>query len=129
MVDEAMSDRATAARALNRLGYAADRAIDRLTAPLAEAVAASVRRHAVTGANGTQVLSPLGYRLVMRDVDRLLRRIYGDRQGDTTAPMYRTIAQAAEAAHEEPIDRTIADMRRRLEGERELRAMLEGDPT
>jgi hypothetical protein len=41
--------------------------------------------------------------------------------------MYALIADAGQTAHEEPIDRMIADMRRRLDDEPALLAALEGD--
>jgi hypothetical protein len=123
-MEDAVSDRTAAA--LNRLGYSADREIDRLTAPLADGVAASVRKHAVKQPNGKSVITPLAYRLILRDVDRLLVTVYGARRGDTGAPMYRAIAAAGQAAHEDPIGRAVAELRGQLRGEPELLKLLEG---
>jgi len=114
------------AATLNRLSYSVDKAIDRLTSPLAQSIPAAIRQHAVTDPSGTPVITPLGYALVMRRVDEELRKVYGAFRGDRNAPMYRIVAQAATAAHRMPVEATVSDVRRRLKREPELLEALEG---
>ena len=115
-----------AARTLNRLSYRADRAIDRLTAPLADAVADSVRRHAVPMPDGTAVVTPLARLLILRETEAALAAVYGRFRGDATAPMYQTIAQAANAAYGASCAATAASMRATLKDAPDVVAALEG---
>lgn len=113
------------AHTLNRLGYAADREIDKLTAPLADTVAAAVRKHAVTDHTGKPVVTLVGYRLIMVAVDDALSRIYGHGP-NTTAPMHQVIAGAARDAHRTAVEATAREIRGRLKGEPGLLRALEG---
>ena len=87
---------------------AADRDISRLTAPLAPAVAASVRRHAVDG-----VITATGRLAILRDVDRLLATVYPTRRG-APSRLERMIVRRAREAQAKPIAAAVGELRGRL---------------
>jgi hypothetical protein len=119
------------AEARKRTVLALERIADALEAanasdPLRAIERALAGKQPVKQPNGKSVITPLAYRLILRDVDRLLVTVYGARRGDTGAPMYRAIAAAGQAAHEDPIGRAVAELRGQLRGEPELLKLLEG---
>jgi hypothetical protein len=113
------------AATLNRIAFAADRDIDRLTNDLAEGVGAAVRKHAEPGPNGKQIITPLARTRILKDVDALLDAAYGTKPGNRS-PMYRAISRRVREAYSAPNTAAAEEMRRRLVDEPLLLGILEG---
>jgi hypothetical protein len=104
--------------------YATDREIDTLSRPIARAVVASVRRHAVETPEGPRLTAMSRVR-IMAEVDSALSSVYGRAPNDAASPLYRLIVRRAREAALKPVTAAVADIRHRLRGEPELLTMIE----
>lgn len=101
-----------------------DRAIDRLFRPVAAAIPEIVERAATRTADGRLRLTPLGAEAVRVEIDRLLDGVYGTHRGGPS-PLEDVIVTFANRGRARAVRPVIADLRRRLRGERELLRQME----
>lgn len=87
---------------------AAERDLDRITAFLGPAVAASVERHAVDGR-----ITAATRLAVLRDVDRALSVVYAVRKGSASR-LEASILRRAREAQRKPIAAAVGELRDRL---------------
>ncbi len=106
--------------------FRVDAELDAMQRPIARAVVASVRRHAVETPEG-QRLTPMSRARILNDTDTALDAMFGRVPGDTTAPLYQLIVRRAREAALLPVAAAVADIRHRLRGESELLDVIEGD--
>jgi len=98
----------TARTDLARVAYAAERDIDRLTAPLGPAIAASVARHAEDG-----VVTPTARLAILRDVDRVMSTVYPTERGAPSRLEFHLRRRSVEAMLA-PIAAEVGRLRTRL---------------
>jgi hypothetical protein len=98
----------TPRRDLARATYLADREIDKLWAPLSDAIGAIVRKRAVDGK-----ITQEARVLALRDIDKLLDRVFPKQRGGPSV-LQAMIERRAAAAAFLPVADAVATMRRHV---------------
>jgi len=92
---------------------AVDRDVDALSRPIARAIVAAVRRHAVTTPDGSRI-TPASRARILADVDAALAPAYGAFPGDPRAALTRLVLKRAQQGAALPAAAAVADIRHRL---------------
>jgi len=105
---------------------AVDRDIDALSRPIARAVVASVRRHAVETPDGPRI-TPASRARILADADAALAPVYGAFPGDPRSALFAMVLRQAGQGALLPVAAAVANIRRHLRNEPDVLAAIERD--